>query len=96
MAKDPSYNTINPERKKLIEIIEKRIKEYESLHGKGSWERDNNFTSSEVYERICEEYSNDFSKKIESKKRPDIPKGFFMILLDKSPKHKKDKLLISC
>jgi len=83
-----------------MKIIEKRIRKYEAIHGKGSWERDHNFTSSEVpsevYERICEEYSNDFSKKIESKKRPDIPKGFFMILLDKSPKHKKDKLLISC
>jgi len=85
MKKDPSYNTINPERNKLMKIIEKRIKEYESLHGKGSWERDHNFTSSEVppevYKRICEEYSNDFAKKIDSKKIPEIPKGFFYDLI---------------
>ena len=85
MKKDISYNTINPERNKLMKIIEKRIEEYESLHGKGSWERDHNLTSSEVssevYKRICEEYSNDIAKKIESKKRPDIPKDFFYNLI---------------
>ena len=72
----------NPERNKLMEIMETRIKEYESLYGEGSWERDHNFSEvpPEVYERMCE-YPNDFAKIIDSKKRPNIPTSLLYELI---------------
>jgi hypothetical protein len=54
----------DPERKELLEEIAKRRIEYEAERGAGSWSI--GLENSDVYKRVCEEYSIDVAPKIDA------------------------------